>query len=333
MLNKTFILLLALVAIVNGAFAKEKIVVAVNPLSAEGALAEQEEIISNVMQAELSVSENLTLVERKNLLNALKELQLSSQGMVAPESVSKLGKIVGAKYFCSGKISKSGDKTIAVVKVVNVETTVTKLAYATLKSKDDAIEAGKSLAKSIETLIANFNAENKELAKNANKTAVKEIPKDWKRPVVMVIIPEMNVTQHNLIDPAAENELVKRLIKDGFTVKNAEYVTMMRKELAKNPGALKKTSVELAADKGVDVLIYGEAISELGARLGSFEGCRARVEVKAVNTKDGSIILSESSYGGATDLAESTAGKMALQNAANKLADKIDYKLAEAFNK
>ncbi len=310
-----------------------KTVVAVNPLQASGDLVKEREIVSDVMQAELSVSENITLVDRENLHKALLELQLAEQGMISPESAKKLGQIVGAKYFCSGSIQQSGDKTMAVVKIIDVETTVTKLAYAPLKSKDDAIEAGKSLAANIEKLIASFNKEKSESSKT-DEEKVKAIPADWKRPSVMVIIPEMHITQRVIIDPAAETELVNRLLAEKFKVMNSEYVTMMRNDPSNTYSFFsdKKTATDFAAKKGVDILIYGEAISELGARLGEFKGCRARVEIKAISTKDGEILLSESAYGGATDLAESMAGKKALQKAANRLADTFLYKLAEKWN-
>ena len=314
----------------------EKTVVAVSPLSASGELAKEEQIISDIMQAELSVSENITLVDRNNLRKALKELQLAQQGMISPESAKKLGKIVGAKYFCSGKVIRTGENTMVIVKIIDVETTVTKLAYAKLKSKDDAIEAGKALAQNIEKLIANYTSENAALSKKiAQESKAKAIPNDWKRPVVMVIVPEMHVRQLILIDPAAETELTKRLLEDKFKVINSEYVTMMRKDPS-NANTIfksKKTAAEFARKKGVDILIYGEAISELGARLGEFEGCRARVEVKAIDVKNSEILISDSAYGGATDLAETTAGKKALQQAASKLADTFNYKLAKKWNK
>lgn len=335
-MSKKFILAVVSAFLCLTSVFAEKTVVAVNPLSATGELAKEEQIISDIMQAELSVSENITLVDRKNLRNAMKELQLAQQGMVSPESAKKLGKIVGAKYFCSGKITKTGDETMAIVKIIDVETTVTKLAYTKLASKDDAIEAGKSLAQNIEKLIANFTDEKAAIAKKiAADNKVKEIPEDWKRPSVMVIIPEMHVRQRILIDPAAETELIKRLLKDKYKVINSEYVTMMRNDPS-NANTIfktKKTAAEFAAKKGADVLIYGEAISELGARLGEFEGCRGRVEVKAIKVADGEILISDSAYGGATDLAETTAGKKALQKAANKLADTFNYQLAEKWNK
>lgn len=332
---KNILTLCALFLLINTSFG-EKSVVAINPLSASGDLEKEEQIISDIMQAELSVSDNITLVDRANLQKALKELQLAEQGMISPESAKKLGKIVGAKYFCSGKIIKSGQSTMAIVKIVDVETTIVKLAYAKLESKDDAIEAGKSLAVNIEKLIANFTDEKAKISKKiAEDNKVKVIPKEWKRPSVMVIIPEMHVRRIILIDPAAETELVKRLLADKFKVINSEYVRMMRNDPSNAQGIFnnKKTAAEFAAKKGVDILIYGEAISELGARLGEFEGCRGRVEIKAINVANSEILFSDSAYGGATDLAETTAGKKALQKATNKLADTFNYKLAEIWNK
>jgi hypothetical protein len=178
-------------------------------------------------------------------------------------------------------------------------------------------------------LIANFTGEKAAIAKKiAEKNRVKAIPKGWKRPSVMVIIPEMHVRQRILIDPAAEIELIKRLIADKFKVVDPEYLTMMRNDPS-NANTIfknKKTAAEFAAKKGVDILIYGEAISERGATLGEFEGCRGRVEIKVIKVDD-------SAYGGATDLAETTAGKKAIQKAANKLADSLNYRLAEKWNK
>ena len=117
------ILLLASIMTLDTANAKT--VVAISEMTASPEFSNEQQIISDVMQAELSMSENLTLVDRKQLHDALKEVQLGEQGMVSPESAKQLGKIVGAKYFCWGKISKSGDKSMVIVKVIDVETTVT----------------------------------------------------------------------------------------------------------------------------------------------------------------------------------------------------------------
>lgn len=307
--------------------------VAMNPLSAPENLASEKQLIEEIMQAELSVSDNITLVDRESLRKALREMQMNEQGMLDPASASKLGKIVGAKFFCTGKITQSGSKKMVIVKIIDVETTVTKLSYAILKDKDDAIQTGKTLAQNIEKLIAQYQKDNEARVARVEKKNAKPIPKDWKRPVVMVVIPEMHV-RRPVIDPAAETEIVKNLLKQNFKVIDSEYVKVLKlkPKQAKELFGSASTSSDYAKKKGADVLIYGEAISEQGARLGEFEGCRARVELKAVDASTGEILLSDSAYAGATDLAETVAGKKAIQKAADKLAGPFIYALAEKWN-
>jgi TolB-like protein len=311
-----------------------KTVVALNPLSAEGDLAAEQALISDILLAELSGSPEITLVDREQLSQALRELQLGDQGMVSPESAKQVGKILGAKYFCGGKLSRSGDKTMVVVRIVDIETTVTKLAYAQLAGEADAVTAGKALADNLVALIAAFEAEKAATAA-ATTPAVQAIPADWKRPSVMVVIPEMHVRQPILIDPAAETEIVKRLLADGFPVIDSEYTVLMVRDPENSGGIFssRKTTADYAAKKGAAILLYGEAISEQGAQLDAFEGCRARVELKAIDTKTGNILVADSAYAGATDLAETVAGKKAIQKAANLLSDTFLYRLAEAWNK
>lgn len=328
---KTVILCCASV-LASGVIAAEKTVVALNPLSASGELSAERELISEVMQSELSSSQSITIVERENMEKALKELQLGAQGMIDSDSAKKLGKIVGAKYFCSGMLRSSEGKTVVIVKIVDVETSVVKMTYASLENKAGATDAGKTLAKGIEKLLGEMKGE-----KPAAEAAViaKEIPADWKRPVVMVVIPELHIAQQRVIDPAAETELVKKLIESGFKVIDSDYATMMKNDPANANTTFndKKTLADYAAKKGAEVLLYGEAISEFGANLGEFEGCRARVELKAVNVKNSEIILADSAYAGATDLAEVVAGKKAIQEAAKKLSNSFLYQLAEKWNK
>jgi len=320
----------------SAAGAQEKVVAAFNPLTVAGDVDIPPEAVSTVMQAELTASKVLTLVDREELRRVLDELKLGQQGMVTPESARQLGKIVGARYFCSGSVAKAGATILATVKVIDIDTTLIKVGYAELKSKDDVVEAGKALAKQAEQIVGQFEQERVEKDRpGAAAAAVKAIPGDWKKPVVMVIIPEMHIRQPQLIDPAAETETIKRLTDAGFKVINSEYVHMMKMDQAQAKKIFSglKTSAEYAAKKGVDVLLYGEAVSEQAAGLGDFEGCRGRVELKAIVTKSEEILCADSAEAGATDLSEVVAGKKAIQQAANRLADKFLYTLAEKWNK
>jgi hypothetical protein len=54
--------------------------------------------------------------------------------------------------------------------------------------------------------------------------------------------------------------------------------------------------------------------------------------LKAIDASSGEILLSDSAYAGATDLAETVAGKKAIQKAADKLSGPFIYALAEKWN-
>lgn len=305
-----------------------KIAVALAPVDG----ASEAGVMSQIMQAELSQSTTLMLVEREQIDKALREMKMDAQGLLNPDTAQKLGSIIGARYFCGSSVSSTGGKSLAIVKVVDVETTLTKLAYAQLPTKDDAIEAGKALAKQVEGLVAQFEKDRVGRVETVLAKA-KPIPADWKRPTVMVIIPEMHVRQPQLIDPAGETELVKRLLADKFKVVDSEYVRMMKSsQSAEKVFSSLKTCAQYAASKKVDLLLYGEAVSERGASVGDFTGCRGRVELKAINVKTDEILVSDSAEGGASDLAESVAGKKAIQQAANRLADSFLYSVVEKWN-
>jgi hypothetical protein len=306
-----------------------KIAVALAPVDG----ASEAGVVSQIMQAELSQSATLMLVEREQIDKALRELKMDAQGLLNPDTAQKLGAIIGARYFCSSSVSVTGGKSLAIVKVVDVETTLTKLAYAQLPTKDDAIEAGKTLAKQVEGLVGQFEKDRAGRVEAVSASKAKPVPADWKRPTVMVVIPELHVRQPQLIDPAGETEMVKRLLAENFKVVDSEYVRMMKSgQLAAKLFRTLKTCTQYASSKKVDLLIYGEAISERGASVGDFTGCRGRVELKAINVKTDEILVSDSAEGGASDLAETVAGKKAIQQAANRLADTFLYSVAAKWN-
>lgn len=325
---------LCLTAVTVGA--AEKTVVAFNPLEAQGSLGRLGVESSLMLQTELSSSEKLQLVEREALMAALSEMKLGMQGMLAPDSAARIGKITGAQYFCSGSLMETEGRAIAVVKVIQIETTLIRLRHVRVEQKTDPLELGQLLARQIETLVAEFESDRAAQAALVSTNSVpRAIPAEWEKPVVMVLIPEMHVRQPELIDPAAETEIVRRLLAAGFRVQDAEYIAMMKsdKEEARKVFGTLKTAAEHAAKRGAQVLLYGEAVSERGASLGEFEACRGRVELKAVRTADEAILVSDSAEGGATDLSEAIAGKKAIQQAAQRLADRFLYELADAWNR
>ena len=331
-------LICALSVAANG----EKTVVALNPLSAEGDLSQQRELISDILQAKLSTSKTIKLVDRDRMHDALNELKLAKQGMVTSTSAAELGEIVGAEYFCSGKLSQGGDTTMAIVRVMEIETTLVKLSYAKFQDSGNPEKAAQELATGVEELIATFEAE-KEQRSEQEKTAVKKIPEDWTLPTVIVVIPEQHirpVPQGVVIDPAAETEITERLLDSGFDVIDSAYVKLKKRELDRVPRNTRlaerlvtvKTAREYAAEKNADVLLYGEAISERGTGLNDFEGCRARVELKAIAVDSNRVLVADSQHAGATGLSETIAGKKAIKTATAELGKTFLFKLAEKWN-
>ena len=102
-----------------------------------------------------------------------------------------------------------------------------------------------------------------------------------------------------MIDPAAETELLLILQKSGF-----------------------KTIDEKSTEKP-DLEITGEAFSAYGVRKGSLISCRARIEVKVHEKMTGQLLIAERQTSVAVDIAEQTAAKTALENAALELAERL----------
>ena len=95
---------------------------------------------------------------------------------------------------------------------------------------------------------------------------------------------------------------------------------------------LKECGFKVMDDKSreeADIEITGDAFSAYGMRKGNLISCKARVEVKAQKRKDGQIVATDRQTAAAVDIAEQTAAKTALQNAATELAERFVPNLAK----
>ena len=134
--------------------------------------------------------------------------------------------------------------------------------------------------------------------------ALKKVLKDARRPVVSVRIAERHFGAP-VIDPAAATELSLILQECGFALADEKSA------------------------EAPDIEISGEAFSAFGARRGNLISCKARVELKAQRKSDGKILAADREMSVAVDIAEQTAAKTALQNAAAELASRVTPKLVE----
>jgi len=275
-------------------------------------------LVWKVTLAELNQQSDYIFVDRETLQQTLDELSLSELQSDSQRS-SKLGEILGADYIVNARSSSEGEDMLTTVQVTEVRTSKTTADYKSAPA-GDVVSVSKSIAA---VILKALDTAKPGITVSKADSFVLELPENGKRPVVGVWIDEYHVSQP-LADPAAEIQLTKRLIDSGFTV-----VDMRPHQAKENTAGGFKKLIGLAKRHKAEVLIYGEGISELADRIGSFEGTRARVEIKAVDLESGKILISESKYGIATDLAESIAAKKSLQEAADLLALDIIPKLIQ----
>lgn len=140
-------------------------------------------------------------------------------------------------------------------------------------------------------------------------------------PSVMVVIPEVHISRP-APDPAGETEIIRQLTNAGFRVIDPSVYASIRANNSIN-ARLKDASeaAALGAQFGADIIIVGEAFSELAGREGSMFSCQARVEARAISTTDASIIGADGQHAGGADVSELTASKMALRNAGAQMAN------------
>jgi TolB-like protein len=262
--------------------------------------------VATLVNANLSAEPQLITVERAELDKALGEQELGLSGTVSAESAAKVGNLTGARVLVTGRVFQVDNKLVIVAKIIGTETSRVYGEVVNGKAGADITDLSAELAKKIAavvaqkggTLVAKVATHEERVASIKKKLGGKKLP------AVSVKIPEQHFGQH-VIDPAAQTEISLMLQECGFTL------------------------VDDASGKKPEVEITGEAFSELGMRKGNLQSCRARIEIKARDFSTGAIIRVDRQTSAAVDLAEHTAAKTALQNAADDLAERLIPKLGK----
>ena len=255
--------------------------------------------IATLITAALSAEPDLMTVERAEIDKLFSEQELGLSGTISTDSAAKVGNLTGAKVLVTGRVFKADKEQIIVAKIMGTETSrvfgemVKGSAAASLP--DLSAELTKKIVATLkqrsDTLVA------KEKSRDDRIAAIKKGLKADKFPSVSVKIPERHFGTP-VVDPAAETELLLILEKTGFKILD-----------------------EKSAGKA-DVEISGEAFSAFGLRKGNLVSCKARVELKA-RDRDGHLLTADRQTSVAVDIAEQTAAKTALQNAAAELAERL----------
>jgi len=166
-------------------------------------------------------------------------------------------------------------------------------AHQKLAEKIAAVVAEKG-----STLVAKVLTREERIAK------IKQALGDKKLPVVSVKIGERHYGPH-IIDPAAETELTILLQQCGFKVADGD------------------------TKEKPDLEISGEAFSAYGMQKGNLISCKSRIEIKVRGTASEKILFVDRQTSVGVDIAEQTAAKTALENAADLLAERLLPKLVK----
>ena len=287
--------------------------------------------MAEVLTARLSVEDSFQLVERSGMSKILAEQKLKLVGLVGQAQAAKVGKLLGARLMVMGKAFVMDKKLMIVTKVVGVETGLVKGTIRTVELSKPLSDTLMLLAEDIAALInkhANSLLPKGTLLADQIAPILKALG-ETPRPTVAVVVPEHPIERavpRAVVDPAVETEIKRTLIQCKFKVVDsglndlADWARDMMKGKPKPwPAAL--------AD--ADYVVIGEAFSEFAVRTGDLVTCTARAEINVISRKTGAIILADRHTTRAVDLAESTAGKTALQLAGRRLGLETCRKLAE----
>lgn len=261
--------------------------------------------VATLINANLSTEPQIITVERAELQKALGEQELSLSGTVSPDSAAKVGQLTGAKVLITGRVFKADSELLIVAKIIGTETSrvygelVKGGEHASISdlSADLAKKIATDVTQKGDTLVAKVQTREELIAK------IKKALGDKPLPSVSVNIHEQHFGQR-VIDPAAETELGSILQDCGFKL------------------------IDSSSTNRADVEITGDAFSAYGMQKGNLISCTSRVEVK-VHNQNGDLITVDRQSSVGVDIAEQTAAKTALQNAATQLAERLLPKLTK----
>ena len=254
-----------------------------------------------LLNAYMSQSDRLAFVERGQIDSALGELAIGISGTVNPASAAQIGFLTGAQVLVTGRIFPVQKDLFIVAKIIGVETGRVYGETAKIPLRGDMDDAAQNLAEKIaisietkgDTLVAKVEA------KEDIVESLRSVVKGKKLPSVSVAIEEESLGRQ-LVDPAAQTELLYILHQLGFTIIDPAESNVR-----------------------ADIEITGEAFSEFGMRNGSLVSSKGRVEVKAVNVSSGEVVGVGRHVSVAVDLSREIAGKAAITKATVKIAAEL----------
>jgi hypothetical protein len=260
-----------------------------------------------LLEADLSTSEHAIMVERQDVNKILNEQELGASGVVSADTAAKIGSITGAQVLVTGRLFATGNQFVLVAKVMSTETSRVYGVTSILSSLGNMAEGVQDLSGKIDGILATHRAVlvAKQETPDERLQRLRAIVGQRALPTVSVKISERDYTEET-IDPAAQTEMTMLLQQLGFQVVDPDQT-----------------------HKTADIAITGEAFSEIGSFHGNLVSGRGRIEIKIVRGTSQELIWADRETQIAVAVGARTAGKDALQKAADKLTERILPKLTK----
>ncbi len=201
------------------------------------------------------------------------------------------------------------------------------------------LSEGKKTPESYEVVIqATVDMTN--LANDAN--AVQNLLQSMGNPRVMIMIDEQNVgevsTRYHYFQvnmTASETAMINKFTEKQFVVVDPMTVRQNKERdailSAINGDTKAAKSIANALD--AEVVITGKAIAKVatGINLGGMKSCQANINARVIDADVGTIIATGSKHAAYPHIDEVTGGTMAIEKAANALADELITKILEKW--
>ena len=101
--------------------AEAALTVAVNTFLSQGSSLFLGSSVSEILGTELIGTREVTVVERRQLGAVAAQQRLALSGVVPSETAVEAGRLVGARYFVLGAVSRFGSLLVLTARVVDVE--------------------------------------------------------------------------------------------------------------------------------------------------------------------------------------------------------------------
>jgi beta-lactamase regulating signal transducer with metallopeptidase domain/TolB-like protein len=322
-------------------------------------LADAPSKMRELMTDRLANTPGVRLVDREKISQALSEVHLDASGLVDASTAARVGKLTGAQILLCGKIMEMGDEYVTTVRLIDAETSEVSSLRVTGKETDGLMKLADALADAVAAKLTataaatGASAETTALDGEIERVRVALAGKTLPR--VIVCIPESHIGTI-VPDPAGENAIMNVLSRTGYRI--VDINTFMKREngswwmnvfwgrsqerdgheLSLTHGG--RSAYDILHDKRIDkmkenadIFLIGEAFSEFAGENYGFKSCKARVEIKALDTAKESVAVATSEHAVAADIAEMVAGKQALRDAGSKVGLALARQLADYWEK